>query len=82
MFGREGMLSQVLDKAGHNGYQAWHREYDDEIVAWLRTHREVSVNDFLNKLKSVYSTNEMKHRFPNPLEMIKQAIQVATGGSQ
>ena len=74
------MLSQALDRAAHNGYQAWHREYHDEIVAWLRTHREASVNDFLNELKSVYSTDEMKHRFPGALEVIEQAIQLASRG--
>ena len=46
---------KALSKSGHRGYQKWHRQYDEVIEAWLNTHRDASVNEFLNKLNSFYS---------------------------
>jgi hypothetical protein len=81
VLGRDSMLVRALDKASHTGYQTWHREYDDYIIEWLEQNRGASVSDFLNELKSVYGSEDMKKRFPKALQVIEHAIKKATGGN-
>jgi transposase-like protein len=55
---------RAANEAAHRGYQKWHRELDNEVVQWLRGHREVSPAEFEKYLREIYERPEMRERFP------------------
>jgi hypothetical protein len=71
VFQRNDIIVNGLDATSHQGYQTWHRMYDDEIVRWLSEHGEATSDEFLAYLVDMYSTDEMKRRFPQAVEMLQ-----------
>ncbi|HLL53326.1 MAG TPA: hypothetical protein VK447_07265 [Myxococcaceae bacterium] len=59
------MVTRAADQASHNGYQRWHRDLDDEVIAWLRTHRDAAPVEFEAKLREIYGRPELRARFPD-----------------
>jgi hypothetical protein len=54
---------QAVNKEAHNGYQTWHRAYDDGLVAWINKNQHATPNQFLEELNRIYGTDDMVKRF-------------------
>ncbi len=70
-FNRSDIVVRARDLESHRGYQAWHRAYDDEVIDWLETHAEASIEEFVRFLQEIYSRAEMQYRFPSALEALE-----------
>lgn len=46
-------------------YQNWHREYDNNVVAWIKKHDRASEQQFMRYLRNLYKKNDLKKWFPN-----------------
>ena len=57
--------AQATDKAGHKGYQKWHRELDDEVDVWLRDpkNKTATPEQFEEYLGELYNRPEIAKRF-------------------
>jgi len=55
------MLGEYM--LAHNGYQSWHREYDNNLTNWLNMNPNATPKQFLQKLNSIYKTRDMVQRF-------------------
>ncbi len=73
VFNRDDFIVQGLDAASHNGYQSWHRAYDDEIVEWLATNKEATPAQFLAFMKDLYKQTDMQNRFPDAYKLLEMA---------
>ena len=58
-------VAKAKDEPAHCGYQKWHRDVDDEVVAWLNRQRNATPQEFMDKLREIYSRPDMRARFPN-----------------
>ncbi|WNG16849.1 Wall-associated protein precursor [Cystobacter fuscus] len=58
-------VSRAKDEKSHCGYQEWHRKVDEEVVEWLKEHPKATLEQFMNKLREIYSRPEMQSRFPH-----------------
>jgi erythromycin esterase-like protein len=58
-------VSRAVDEQSHCGYQFWHRDVDQEVVAWLREHREATQKQFEAYLRDIYKRPGMRARFPH-----------------
>ncbi len=58
-------VAKAKDKESHCGYQKWHRDVDLEVMMWLREHEKATPEQFMSKLREIYSRKEMLERFPN-----------------
>ncbi|HEX8699184.1 MAG TPA: hypothetical protein VF815_10135 [Myxococcaceae bacterium] len=58
-------ITRAADKESHNGYQAWHRKVDEEVISWLGTYRNATPAEFEAYLRQIYSRPEMRARFPD-----------------
>ena len=47
----------------HQGYQDWHRSFDNDIVNWIYTHPTATLNDFLDYLNGIYASDVATSRF-------------------
>jgi hypothetical protein len=56
---------RAKDEQSHCGYQEWHRNVDAEVIEWLRTNPKATSQQFMDKLREIYSRPEMQARFPN-----------------
>jgi len=76
LFGRDDLVVQALDEAGHRGYQTWHRAYDDEVADWLMdpAHQSATREEFLRFLREIYARPEMRQRFPDALNQIDRLL--------
>jgi hypothetical protein len=61
-------VAQAKDKKSHCGYQQWHRDVDLEVMMWLREHEKATPEQFMSKLREIYSRKDMLERFPNGFE--------------
>ncbi|MDY7231032.1 Wall-associated protein precursor [Hyalangium rubrum] len=61
----ERYVAKAKDKESHCGYQKWHREVDLEVMRWLRQERRATPEEFMAKLREIYSRKDMLKRFPN-----------------
>ena len=61
----ERFKARAKDKESHCGYQQWHRDVDDEVVRWLEENGTATPEQFMRKLREIYSRKEMLERFPN-----------------
>jgi hypothetical protein len=61
----ERYVAKAKDKESHCGYQKWHRDVDLEVVRWLRKERRATPEEFMAKLREIYSRKDMLKRFPN-----------------
>jgi len=52
-------------KQSHCGYQQWHRDVDNEVIDWLRRNPKATHQQFMDKLREIYSRPDMKARFPH-----------------
>lgn len=50
---------KALTADGHKGYQAWHRELDDNIVKWIGDNKTASLSDFTNYMNQLYSDSKI-----------------------
>ncbi len=58
-------VAQAKDEESHCGYQRWHRDVDDEVIAWLRKTKDATREQFEAYLRELYSRPDMLARFPN-----------------
>lgn len=58
-------ITQAKDEPSHCGYQSWHRDVDEEVIAWLRRFRRATPAEFEAFLRELYSRPAMRARFPN-----------------
>jgi hypothetical protein len=72
--GRNDLLVRARDAAGHKGYQLWHRALDSKVVNWIQNNPDKSLKDFLEFLKTEYSTEEMLKRFPDAAKILDTVI--------
>jgi RHS repeat-associated protein len=57
-----------VDRASHNGFETWHREYENKVIEWLKTHEKATQEDFENWLRWLYENDpDLKPRFPGLL---------------
>jgi hypothetical protein len=75
VFSREDFLVQAADDLSHRGYQRWHRVYDDQVVEWLTVNSGATQDEFLDYLQRVYSQPEIRERFPNAVDVLRQAME-------
>jgi hypothetical protein len=77
VFERNDFLVRGFYKASHNGYDAWHRAYDDEIVEWLQANPLATDKQFLEYLLGIYSRPEVLEKFPGGKELLEQALKAS-----
>lgn len=58
-------VARAKDEQSHCGYQQWHRDVDQEVINWLKTNSKATPQQFMDKLREIYSRPEMQARFPN-----------------
>lgn len=58
-------VARAKDEQSHCGYQEWHRKVDEEIIRWLNGNPEATPEQFMDKLREIYSRPEMRARFPH-----------------
>ena len=77
IFGRNDIMVQALDRESHNGYQTWHRLYDDAAVEWLQDSSNVSASptQFVQYLRGVYERSDMQQRFPGAIQLIDMVLE-------
>lgn len=39
----------------HKGYQTWHRELDDTVVAWINKNQDALYKDFVDMMNDEYA---------------------------
>jgi hypothetical protein len=57
--------TRAKDQDSHCGYQEWHRKVDAEVIQWLKDKREATPEQFMEKLREIYSRKDMLERFPH-----------------
>ncbi|HEX8825486.1 MAG TPA: Wall-associated protein precursor [Archangium sp.] len=57
-------ISRAVDEKAHCGYGEWHRDVDDEVIAWLARYRDATPEQFEAYLREVYRRPDMLKRFP------------------
>ena len=61
-------VTQAIDKAAHNGYETWHRNYERQVKKWLKDFPEATPAQFEAYLFDLYKTDQqLAPRFPNGL---------------
>jgi hypothetical protein len=58
-------VARAKDEPSHCGYQEWHRKVDEEIIDWLDKTSDATPQQFMDKLRELYSRPEMRARFPH-----------------
>lgn len=58
-------VTRAKDEKAHCGYQEWHRKVDKEVINWLDKHSKATPEEFIAKLREIYSRPELKARFPH-----------------
>jgi RHS repeat-associated protein len=66
---RDGrFVTQAADLASHNGYDTWHRTYDNNVAQSILAQAELTPEQFTQYLRELYKTDpELCRRFPNGL---------------
>lgn len=75
VFNRDNFIVQGLDAASHNGYQTWHRAYDQEVVNWLSDNPRATPEQFLTYMRDLYQRTEMDKSFPQAWQQLQMAIE-------
>jgi hypothetical protein len=57
--------ARAKDKDAHCGYQRWHRDVDEEVIAWLQGYRNATRKEFEAFLRELYSRSGLRERFPH-----------------
>ncbi|PTL84872.1 Wall-associated protein precursor [Vitiosangium sp. GDMCC 1.1324] len=60
-------VTRAKDEQSHCGYQQWHRDVDREVIDWLDRNSKATPEQFMDKLREIYSRPEMRARFPDGL---------------
>ena len=47
----------------HCGYQDWHRDLDKEIMDWILSHADATLDDFIKYMNELYADPDMVRRF-------------------
>ena len=78
LFSRNDFVTRAADFPSHQGYQTWHRLYDNEVVKWLAdpAHAYATREEFLSFLYELYSRPDMLERFPDALKLLEDAQEV------
>lgn len=58
-------VAKAKDQKAHCGYQAWHREVDEEVIRWLIENPKATRPQFEQRLREIYNQPKMRERFPN-----------------
>lgn len=61
----ERFKARAKDKDAHCGYQRWHRDVDEEVIAWLQRYRNATREEFEAFLRELYSRSGLRERFPH-----------------
>jgi hypothetical protein len=56
--------SLAIDYEAHHGWEAWHRQLDKEIAAWLRRNKDATEASFEAWLRWRYAQPDLKVSFP------------------
>lgn len=56
---------RAKDEQSHCGYQQWHRDVDKEVINWLVKTSDATPQQFIEKLREIYSRPGMLARFPD-----------------
>ncbi len=59
------LVTRAANKESHNGYQKWHRDLDDEVIAWLDENSFVTPQQFEAYLRQLYRRPDLLARFPD-----------------
>jgi len=59
-----GLTTRARDLASHQGYQAWHRALDRQVVAWLQRNQSATPAQFESFLRDLYKSADLIRRFP------------------
>lgn len=54
---------RAKDEQSHCGYQEWHRQVDKEVIDWLDKTSDATPEQFMDKLREIYSRPEIRARF-------------------
>ncbi|HEX8825917.1 MAG TPA: Wall-associated protein precursor [Archangium sp.] len=57
-------VSRAVDEKAHCGYGGWHRDVDDEVIAWLQSRPKATPKEFEAFLREIYRRPYMLKRFP------------------
>lgn len=57
-------LVRAANRAAHNGYQTWHRNIDDQMVAWLIANPNATPRQFPKELDRFYGKRSIRAKFP------------------
>jgi hypothetical protein len=57
-------VAQAKDEEAHCGYQRWHRDVDEEVIAWLARKENATPQQFEKFLRDIYGRAAMRERFP------------------
>ena len=60
---RQSGTLKALNKAAHQGYQTWHRNFDNAVVSWLGKNPTASVSQFTGFMNKLYSSSTAVARF-------------------
>lgn len=58
-------VAQAKDEEAHCGYQRWHRDVDEEVIAWLESRENATPQQFEKFLREIYNRAAMRERFPH-----------------
>ena len=58
-------VAKAKDEQSHCGYQQWHRQVDDEVIAWLESTEMATPAQFERLLREIYGRPAMRARFPH-----------------
>jgi len=67
LFNRENPLFKypAANRDAHKGYQEWHRNVDNEVVQWLRSREDATIQEFTGLMMKIYQRPEISGRVPN-----------------
>ena len=76
IFKRADLLIQAFTLQDHHGYETWHRDFDNAVVAWLQENKDATPIQFLQMLFDMCNTPEMLQKFGvELLEMIVELME-------
>jgi hypothetical protein len=61
-------VTQAVDKAAHNGYETWHKNYETQVKIWLTKYDKATPAEFEAYLRDLYRSDKiLAPKFPNGL---------------
>lgn len=68
-------IFEALNEQAHKGYQAWHIDYDKQMVKWIEDNADNGTVGMLQKeLQKIYDTPEMQEKFGKQIVKILENL--------